>query len=70
MSMLKKVKSKSDPYIIIRMQAPTQRKATESSWDAVDELESDFEDNRVAKKVRTPCHLSKFDTQFLAGKTG
>jgi hypothetical protein len=71
-SMLKKVKLKSEPYVIIRMPVPSQRKAAPSGnlWDAVDELDSDLEDNMVAKKVCTPSHLSSFGTQFLAGKTG
>jgi hypothetical protein len=43
--MLKKVKSKSDPYIIVCMQAPIQRKVAEFLWDIVDELDSDCEDN-------------------------
>jgi len=67
-SMLKKVKSKSEPYVIVRMQAPIQRKATASSgnaWDVEDELDSDLEDtNRVAKKVCIPSYRSGFGTQF------
>ena len=44
-SMLKKVKTKSDPYIIVCMQAPIQRKATATSvFDIEDELDSDLED--------------------------
>lgn len=53
-SMLKKVKSKPDPYIIVRMQVPIQRKAVEASgnaWD-LDESESDSESNTIRKKVR------------------
>ncbi|KAF8502634.1 hypothetical protein F5888DRAFT_1867499 [Russula emetica] len=54
-SMLKKVKSKFEPYVIVRMQAPVKKKAAESSentWDAVDEAESNFEDRPGAKKVK------------------
>ena len=68
--MLKKVKLKSDPYIIVHMQAPIQRKAMECLWDVMDEPDSDLEDNWATKKVRIPHHLSRFDTQFLEGKTG
>jgi hypothetical protein len=53
-SMLKKIKSKPEPYVIIRMQAPVVKKAAGNTWDLTDELESDFEDNRVSKKVRIP----------------
>jgi hypothetical protein len=71
-SMLKKVKSKSEPYIIIRMSAPTQRKAAESSgnaWDVEDELDSDLEDSLASKKVSIPSH-QKISTESIAGKTG
>ena len=68
--MLKKVKSKSNPYIIVCMQAPIQKKVMEPSWDVVDEPDSDLEDNQATKKVHIPHHLSRFDTQFLEGKTG
>jgi hypothetical protein len=53
-SMLKKIKMKSEPYVIIRMQAPVQKKVVGPSgsvWDVEDE-ESDVEDNSIAKKVR------------------
>jgi len=54
-SILKKVKSKLKPYVIICMQAPVQKKVTASSagntWK-VDALDSDLEENPVAKKVR------------------
>ena len=71
-SMLKKVKTKVEPYVIIRMSAPTERKAAESSgnaWDVVDELDSDLEDNTISKKV-SPSLIRTFGTQYLAGKTG
>ena len=48
-SMIRKVKSKSEPYVIIRMQVLVKNKA--AALDAVDELESDLEDNPVSKKV-------------------
>jgi hypothetical protein len=54
-SMLKKIKSKKEPYIIMRMQAPVQKKAAGSSgnaWDVEDDVDLDFEDNTIAKKVR------------------
>ena len=72
-SMIKKAKSKPEPYVIIRMQAPVQKKATGSlgnAWDAVDELDSDLDEVSVTKKVRIPHHLNGFGTQFLAGKAG
>jgi hypothetical protein len=70
--MLKTVKIKLEPYVIIRMQASRQRSATGSSgmWDIVDEFDSDLEDNWVAKKVRIPSCLNRFGTQCLPGKTG
>jgi len=66
-SMLKKVKMKLEPYVIIRMQVPRQRSATVTSetWDVVDEFDSDLEDNRVAKKVRIQSCLNRFGTQCL-----
>ncbi len=71
-SMLKKVKSKSKPYVIVHMQVPIRR-ATESlgnAWEIADELDSDFEDNSITKKVCIPSHLSRFWYLFLAGKAG
>jgi len=73
--MLKKVRLKSEPYVIIRLQVLIQRKVTESSglgnaWDVADKLDSDLEDNTIAKTVCIPSHLSRFGTQFLVGKTG
>jgi hypothetical protein len=53
--MLKKIKLKKKPYIIMRMQAPVQKKVAGSSgnaWDIEDNVDSDFEDNTIAKKVR------------------
>ena len=53
-SMLKKVKLKPEPYVIIHMQALVKRKAAElvgNAWDITDEVESDFEDRPVSKKV-------------------
>jgi len=46
-SMLKKVKMKLEPYVIICMQVPRQRSATATSgtWDVVDEFDFDLEDN-------------------------
>ena len=54
-SMLKKVKLKPKPCVIIHMQALVKRKAAElvgNAWDITDEVESDFEDRPVSKKVR------------------
>ena len=69
-SMLKKVKTKSDPYIIVRMQAPIQRKVTATLvFDIEDELDSDLEDtNRVSKKVCILSHCSRSVTQFPQAK--
>jgi hypothetical protein len=72
-SMLKKVKQKPEAYVIIRMHAPTQRTATESSskaWDITDEHDSDLEDNLVTKKVCIPSRLRIIGTQFLVDETG
>jgi hypothetical protein len=63
MSMLRKIKSKAEPYVIVCMQAPTQKKVAGSlgnAWDVEDKLESDFEDNSIAKKVRVLYHLSLY----------
>lgn len=73
-SMLRKVKSKQEPYIIVHMQAPVQKRATVSStgnaWEA-DELGSDLEENPVAMKVHTESfQLVWYSILFLAGKTG
>jgi hypothetical protein len=54
MSMLKKIRSKPDAYVIIRMHEPIQRKA---AGDVEDDIESDLEDNSLAKKVRILSHL-------------
>ena len=43
-SMLKQIKSKPEPYVIVRMQAPTQKRAG-NSWDNDDKVESGYEDN-------------------------
>jgi hypothetical protein len=48
----------------------TESSGLGNAWDIVDELDSDLEDNTIAKKVCIPSHLSRFGTQFLAGKTG
>ena len=48
-SMLKKVRSKSEPYVIVRMQVP-QKKA--NPLDIFEDPGTDLEDNPVAKKVR------------------
>jgi hypothetical protein len=60
MSMVKKIKvkaDKSEPFVIIRMQAPStlQKQAaglSGNAWDAQAEDESDFDDGSIAKKVR------------------
>ena len=60
-SMLKKVRTKIEPYVIIRMPVPVKKREAEpsgSTWDVVDELDSDFEDDRVAKKVRIRIIIS------------
>jgi len=70
-SMLKKIRAKSEAYIIIRMHVPLQRRAAGSSgntWGGEDEFESDVEENSVAKKVRITHHLPNICTDFLAGK--
>ena len=71
MSMLKKIKSKAEcgePYVVIRMQVPIQRKAAgPSAWDVEDE-ESDFEDGSPAKKVRLLLSFVLSFTHFLAGE--
>ena len=54
MSILKKVKLKPEPYVIIHMQALAKRKVAElvgNAWDIMNEVESDFEDRLVLKKV-------------------
>ena len=53
-SMIRKVKSKSEPYVIIHMQMPVKSKA--AALDTVNELESDLEDNPVSKRyAHIPC---------------
>jgi hypothetical protein len=70
--MLKKVKSKVEPYIIVCMQAPIQNRVTVSMGimqDVKDELDSDLEDtNRVSKKVCISSYCSRFGTQFPQAK--
>ena len=56
---------KSEPYVIIHLQVLIQRKVTESlglgnAWDVVDELDSDLEDNTIAKKVQCLKKLIKY----------
>ena len=56
-SMLKKIRTRTkiEPFIIVRMHAPVKKRVAESlgnTWDVADELDSDVEDGRVAKKVR------------------
>jgi hypothetical protein len=76
-SMIKKIKAKSEksePFVIVRMQAPpTLQKQTGLSgigWDAQaeDDDPSDFEDGSIAKKVSVSCYLSLCCTQLLTGK--
>jgi hypothetical protein len=77
-SMIKKIKTKSEksePFVIVRMQAPSslQRQAaglSGNAWDAQaeDEVLSDFEDGSISKKVCVPYYLSLCRTQFLTGK--
>jgi hypothetical protein len=71
-SMLKKVKQKSEAYIIIHMHALTQRTVTESSskaWDHVADDDSDLEDCLVTKKVCCiPSCLRIIGTHFLQMK--
>ena len=57
-SMLKKIKAKTEPYVIIRMQVPAKKKAAGFSFDLEADLYSDSEDTLVVKKVRsiTYCH--------------
>lgn len=67
LSMLKKVKSKFELYVMVRMSAPVQRAAAESSGRVqdVEELESDFEDRPAAKKVRKIISRVYLCTQIL-----
>jgi hypothetical protein len=71
-SMLKKIKTKVEPYVIVRMQPPIQKKVAGSSagnaWDVEDELESDFEDRPVGKKVHILYLPILSHTQVLVGK--
>src|SRR6266567_7941754 len=56
--MLKKIKTKTEPYVIIWMQVPVQKKAVGPSgsvWD-VDNDKSNVEDNLIAKKVHILYH--------------
>jgi len=72
-SMMKKVKLKLDPYIIICMQAPVRKRGrftAGSIWDDVDEPESDGEDNRMSKKVHSCTILVLICAQSLTGKAG
>ena len=66
-SMLKQIKSKPEPYVIVRMQAPTQKRAG-NSWDNDDEVESGYEDNPVSKKVCNQCHLTHFVLNLLQAR--
>ena len=71
MSMVKKLKVKSKPYIIIHMQSPVKMRVG-TAWDVSDELDSDVEDNlRLAlKKMCILFLLSMSNTQLLIGKAG
>jgi len=56
--MLKKIKTKTEPYVIIWMQVPVQKKAVGPSgsvWD-VENDKSNVEDNLIVKKVRILYH--------------
>lgn len=70
LSMLKKVKVKNEPYIIVRMQAPTQRKAVENAWDDADVVpdELDLEEGRAPKKVRYRLIVGILFTHILSDK--
>jgi len=71
--MMKKVKLKSDPYIIVRMQAPVRKRGqfiVGSIWDDVDEPELDSKDNRTSKKVHSCTILVLICAQSLIGKAG
>ena len=66
-----KGQDKSDPYIIVRMQAPIQRKATATS--VFDILRTSLTSiwkilNQVSKKVCIPSHCSRSVTQFPQAK--
>ncbi|KAI0279055.1 hypothetical protein BC826DRAFT_1113105 [Russula brevipes] len=71
--MLKKVKSKFEPYVMICMSAPVQRAAAESSGGArvVEELDSDFEDCPAAKKAKLDDVLEgivgKLEDKYMLG---
>ena len=60
-SMLRKIKSKSELYIIVRMQVLVRSKAL----DAVNEHKSNFEDNTVSKKVHVYSMSQTYFTYFL-----
>ena len=70
-SMVKKLKVKSKPYIMICMQLPVKKRAG-TAWDVSDELDSDVEDNPhlASKKVRILFLLCVSNTQLLIGKAG
>lgn len=78
LSMLKKVKSKPEPYVIIHMQAPIKKGGAAgsragSSGNALsifDDPESDFEDGPVGKKVHKIISRSYLLYSILAGKAG
>ena len=52
-SMLKKIKAKTEPYIIICMQVPAKKKVVGFLFDLEADLYSDLEDTLVVKKVRS-----------------
>ena len=70
-SMVKKLKVKSKPYIMIRMWLPVKKRVG-IAWDVSDELDSDVEDNPclASKKVCILFLLSMSNTQLLIGKAG
>ena len=70
-SIVKKLKVKFEPYIMICMQSPVKKRAG-TAWDVLDEPDSNVDDNpRLAsKKVRVPFLLSMSNTQLLIGKAG
>ena len=69
--MVKKLKVKSEPYIIICMQSPVKKRVG-TARDVSDEPDSNVEDNLhlASKKVHILFLLSMSNTQLLIGKAG
>ena len=69
--MVKKLKVKSEPYIMIRMRSPVKKRAG-IAWDVSDEPDSDVDDNLhlASKKVHVLFLFSMSNTQLLIGKAG